>query len=76
MSYLRTFWRLWKRLGEFMGNVVARVVLTLFYFTILAPFGLGVRLFGDPLEIRRQQPSGWLDRRTRDRKLEDARKLS
>jgi hypothetical protein len=36
------------------------VLLTVFYCLILAPFGLGVRLFADPLRLRRQHHSHWL----------------
>lgn len=44
---MRKLWSLWKRFGQAMGDFIARLVLTLFYFTIFAPFGLGVRLWGD-----------------------------
>lgn len=43
---LTTLWRAWKRIGMLIGDVIARIVLTLFYFTIFVPFGLGFRLSG------------------------------
>jgi hypothetical protein len=68
-------WRLWKRVGQVIGNSVARFVMTVFYFTIFVPFALRVRLLSDPLGIKaRDNPCWWLDRETRDRTLEDARR--
>ena len=75
MEFLRRFWEGWKRFGQMMGDFVARVVLTLFYFTIFLPFGLGVRLFGDVLSMKEYgKTPQWLKRKTTDLTLEDARK--
>src|SRR5258707_125112 len=43
MKLLRSFWEVWKRFGKKVGDLQARILLTLFYFVILAPFGLGMR---------------------------------
>ena len=51
-QFFSTIWKYWKKFGEFLGNVIGRVFLMLFYFTIVLPFGLIMRLFGDPLDIR------------------------
>lgn len=73
MHYLGSLWSLFKRFGQFLGDLLARVVLTVFYFTIFAPFGAGVRFLGDPLQLRRTPPTSfWINRTTRDRVLEDA----
>ena len=32
----REAWRLWKRFGHAVGDLVGRVAMTVFYFTILA----------------------------------------
>jgi hypothetical protein len=42
------------------------VVLTIFYFTVFVPFGLGVKLFSDPLQIKTQPDSFWRPRSTGD----------
>ena len=36
---IKDFWHNWKAFGQFLGDWLARVVLTIFYFTILIPFG-------------------------------------
>ncbi len=74
MSFLKKFWSGWKRFGHFMGDMLARVVLTVFYFTILLPFGLLTSLFGDPLNIRSKSKPNWLKRETGDRSLAEARR--
>jgi hypothetical protein len=76
MEALRKVWDLWKRFGQIMGDFVARVVLTLFYFTVFLPFGIGVRLLRDPLAIKGRGQPRWVERRTRDRVLDDSRRLS
>lgn len=55
---LRRLWDGWKRFGRKMGDFQARLLLTFFYFVILAPFALVVRLKADPLGLKRA--GGWL----------------
>ena len=74
METLRKVWEAWKRVGRVIGDFIGRVVLTAFYFTIFAPFGLGVRLLSDALRSKRVSSSYWLSRGTTDLTLEDARR--
>jgi len=76
MELLRRVWATWKRFGQVVGDFIGRIVLTIFYFTIFMPFGLGVRLIGDPLAVKRKQGVRWLERKTRDLMLDDAQRLS
>ena len=75
MEALRKFWQAWKRFGQMIGDLIGRLVLTVFYFTLFMPFGLGVRFFGDPLAIRPSKRAKWLERKTQDLTLDDARRL-
>ena len=74
-ALLRTIWKGWRNFGQKIGDGIARTFITVFYFTVFAPFGFGVHLFSDCLQIRREGPSRWLHRETGDRTLEDARRL-
>lgn len=65
------FWPGWKLFGHFLGNLVARVVLTIFYFTVFVPFALGVKLFSDPLHIKSTSAKLWQTRTTGDQTLEE-----
>jgi hypothetical protein len=75
MEALRKLWQAWKRIGQFIGDMFGRLVLTVFYFTLFMPFGLGVRFFGDPLAIRPSSRTKWVERKTNDLTLEDSRRL-
>ena len=75
MEILRKIWQAWKRIGQFIGDMLGRVVLTVVYFTLFMPFALGVRFFGDPLAMRPSSHVKWVERTTHDLTLEDSRRL-
>ncbi|MCC7106740.1 MAG: hypothetical protein IT307_16510 [Chloroflexi bacterium] len=66
-------WARWRRISNHAANFQARVILTVFYFTFVAPFGLMLSR-KDTLRARPGAHEGWLPRTTRDRTLADARK--
>ena len=70
---LQKVWTKWKAFGEFLGNILARVVLTIFYFTIMAPFAIGAQLFSDQLGIKSIPKNYWQDRTTQPETIEKAR---
>ena len=57
----RAVWRWWTRVARRIGEVQARVLLSMFYYTILGPFALVLRR-SDPLRIRPGALRGWLRR--------------
>lgn len=60
-----------------MGDVVGRVFLTVFHFTLFVPFALVVRLTSDPLQLHMtNKASYWMARETRERMLEDSHRLA
>jgi hypothetical protein len=74
-AFLQRRWEDWKRIGRFIGDQIGRVFLTLFYFTLAMPFGLGVRFGADPLGLKPRGLTKWLERRTQDLTLKDSRRL-
>ncbi len=42
------------KFAKVVGNFNGQVILTLFYFTIVLPFGLISRIFGDALNMKWQ----------------------
>jgi hypothetical protein len=70
---LRELWNKWKSLGKFVGDAIARLVLSASYFSVFAPFGAGVRLFADPLDMKVGLSPRWLERQTDEPDLESAR---
>ena len=68
-------WRGWLEVARYFGDFQARLLLTLFYFTVLVPFAAGLRLFGDPLRLRRPpEASGWEAREGQDADLAASRR--
>ena len=59
---LRRVWAWWKRTAHTIGNFQARLLLTLCYFVVVAPFALLVRSLSDPLAIKPSTPRGWRPR--------------
>jgi hypothetical protein len=76
MNILRLLWAKWRVYGQIIGDMIARVILSLFYFTLFMPFGIGVSLFGDPLDMKRGKATRWLERSTGDRTVEEMRRLA
>jgi hypothetical protein len=51
-------WTRWTKVAHVVGNVQARILLTLFYFVIAPPFALVVKLLHDPLALREPREPG------------------
>ena len=61
---------------KYKYDQINRVALTIFYYTLMAPFGLIMRFFVDPLAMKKtKNESYWQERTTTDKTLEDVRKL-
>jgi len=58
-GFFRGLWEGWKRIGRKIGNFQARVLMTIFYFTLFFPFALLVRWNSDPLAIKPDAGHGW-----------------
>ena len=66
-------WGRFNLIGSIIGDVQSRVLVMVFYFTILLPFGLGARLLTDPLGLKHSQMT-WLEREPVPDDLEAARR--
>lgn len=71
MQILRLAWDRLRVITAVIGDVQGRLIAMVFYYTLLVPFGVGARLFTDPL--RRHAGSAWLERPPVDSSLDDAR---
>jgi hypothetical protein len=70
---LKRLWAAWTRLAHKIGNFQARVLLTVLYALLVLPFGIIVRVFADPLRIKKR-PTRWLDHPDEANDLQWARK--
>ena len=75
MQLVRRGWQAWRAFGRFMGDLVGRLVMTVFYFSIALPFGLAVRFISDPLRLK-PEPPRWSAREPGPAAtLDDARRM-
>ena len=74
MNVLKLVWKKWRAFGQIMGDFVARIFMTVFYFTVAVPFGIGVRWLKDPLRLKSKEVA-WLKREEREETIETARRL-
>lgn len=73
-SLLRPAWEWWKVFARALGNYQGRILFAFFYFVIVTPFGIGVRLFSDPLKVKQAaRATNWLERSSMPQELETAR---
>ncbi len=56
---LRRGWQWWKGVARKIGDAQARIILTVFYYGILAPFALVMKWGRDPLAIKPGAAPGW-----------------
>ncbi len=64
---LRWLHRVWMGLAFFLGGIVLRVILTIFFYLILTPIGLMLRALGKnpvPRHFKHPAESYWLERTT------------
>jgi len=59
---LRALWARWKVVARAIGTFQARVILTLFYFVVVPPFALLLKVSRDPLRLRPREGSFWVRR--------------
>ena len=63
---LSSFNKAWIKLGEFLGTIIAPIVMALIYFVVLTPISLIVRIFGkDLLELKflKKKETYWIKRK-------------
>jgi hypothetical protein len=74
-TWLWTLWGRWKGLAAKMGNYQGRLLLAAFYFTVITPWGILIRLLSDPLKMRSSiETSFWNLREGSAAELSEARR--
>ena len=66
-------WDRFKIIAAIIGDVQGRLIATLFYFTVLVPFGLASRVFSDPLHLK-PTTTTWVERAPVPEQLEAAQR--
>lgn len=55
---LKKLWQKWMAFSTAFGNFMSRLILSVLYFSIVLPWGIGVRLFSDRLDIKKTPRDG------------------
>lgn len=69
----RAAWERWKGVAEKIAHSQTRFIFAFLYFTIVAPFAIGLRIASDPLKLK--HPEGetfWHPMKRQTVSLEDA----
>lgn len=74
LGFMRAAWERWKKIARAIGVVQTRIIMVLFYFVLVFPLGLVMRLRGDPLRLRPTSGSNWTPHRQEEQSLETARR--
>lgn len=67
-------WHRFNVVASIFGDAQGRVIVTAFYFTILAPFGIASRLTSDPLHLKSTGKTAWIEREPVPSDLDSAQK--
>jgi hypothetical protein len=59
---LTSTWAAWKSFRHTFGALQGRVLLTLFYFIVVGPFAIGLKVLSDPLRLKPPGSGHWTDR--------------
>lgn len=75
IALLTRAWDRWKELAQHIADFQSRLILTVFYFTVVLPIGILVRLFADPLRMRKPPiQTAWTTRPSQEINLEAAKR--
>jgi hypothetical protein len=56
--WYKRFWRRYRQATRALGTLLSRIVITVVYMVAVTPFAAGIRLFADPLALKRR-PVNW-----------------
>jgi hypothetical protein len=73
-GFARAAWAHWKKIAHAVGVVQTRVLMVIFYFIVVLPIGLIMRLRGDPLHLKAPTDSNWTPHRHEEPSLDSARR--
>lgn len=65
----------WRVFSYRMGTFQSKIVLSLFFFIFVSPFALGVKLFSNPLRLKKEaRESFWEEKKTAKTDIEQSRR--
>jgi hypothetical protein len=71
----KKLWPRWRAFSRRTGGFQSRLILSFFFFLAAAPFGLAIKIFRDPLRLRKgNQATYWLAKKETADDLEQSRR--
>lgn len=70
---LKNLWEQWKKITVKIGNFQGRIILTLLYFIFVTPIAIYLKLFYDPLKLKKSKPE-WILKNIQDTTLNEMRR--
>jgi len=71
-QFFSFLWKTWLKIGEILGWIWTRILLTFIYFLVIGPISLLMKLFNkDPLKFKFSKDTYWLPRSQKEMKEED-----
>jgi uncharacterized membrane protein YbhN (UPF0104 family) len=59
MRFVWATWERWKKIAHAVGVVQTRILMVVFYFIVVLPLGLIMRITGDPLHLKEPKGGNW-----------------
>lgn len=68
----KNLWEKWKAFSKRMGGFQSRILLSMMFFFLIAPFAFIVKTFSDPLNLKkREEKTHWHDKKVASMDLDD-----
>lgn len=74
LNFANKTWVRWKNIAHYIGVFQTKVILTVFYFTVLFPAGIIISLFKDKLNIKTVLQITWIVKDKQAETLKEMRK--
>lgn len=76
MYILKTIWSKWKTIAHHIGIFQSRLILSVFYFSLLMPWGIIFSLFKDELKMKNKKLSTWKTKDKQSATVEELKEQS
>lgn len=76
MPFIKSLWNKWKLIAHKIVLFQSKVILTIFYFTLILPVGVIFTIFQDVLNIKNPLKSTWMRKIKLVETLEEMRQQS
>ncbi len=75
-GFFKLLWHRWRGFSRKMGSFQSRLMLSFFFFIIISPAALVIKVAGDPLRIKKKKAAEtfWLEKKESAAEIEDYRR--